>query len=207
MRGQSEVIATAILVSVAIVVAFGLIYYLEPQVARLSAENQVAVRLSSYSAALQLSPLSSLNTSNGVTWVFLLSNVGTEAFRIYLSILPVLNDVPTSVAYNFTVYNLTNSSALVEPGSVSGWSILPSLNVSPLRLHIFVNGKYYRLSELGFNESITIYDFGILVPGAPFAVKVDVNVTMPSVSYVFVVLTRISNDYYEIGRFVVYSPS
>lgn len=207
MRGQAEVISTAILVSVAVVVALGLIYYLEPQLAASSRDYQVSSLLSSYAASLQVTELSRVNTTGGVVEAFELSNLGPRPFRIYVGVVPFLNSTGIPVSGgggNYTAYVMVNESAVVAPGNTTGWAVLPSVNVSPLSLWIYVGSKYYRISDLGWNGSVLLYDLGVLNVSKPLVIKVDISDMSTDIVYYVSFFARIGNQYYEVSRVIVY---
>ncbi len=206
-RAQAEVLATTIIVSVAVIVALGLVYYLSPQLSRLSASHRASMLLSTYSASLGLSPLSSLNSSSVLVYSFGISNSGTIGVRVFLVVVPFMNGLPAVLNYTYSFYIMTNSSAVLAPGQASGWAPVPSLNVSTSDVFLYIRDGYYSLRDSGYTAtSITLYDVGIVRPGGSVVVKLDLS--GPSIaSYVAALLVAVNGKYYEVGRYVVHVPA
>ena len=209
MRGQAETVSVVILVSIALIIALGLIYYFSPLLAKSSRSYRLASLLSTYAASLQVVELSQINSSIGVTEVLELNNLGTHSLRIYVGVLAFLNssDIPVDVGGQYyNVYRLANGSAPLIYGNTSGWRLLPRINVAPGHAWVYVQiqDKYFRLSELGWNSSLVLYDVGPLNSSSPIALKIDVNVTQPAFTYFVSFFARVGNQYYEVSRIVVY---
>ena len=102
---------------------------------------------------------------------------------------------------------MTSNYSVIDPGDFTGWSRLNGTNVSAIHIHLYISSSYYRLSELIGNTNITIYDLGIIHPGEIRVLKIVITSPTPIYSYSAVILARTGNDYYEVGRFVLYSGS
>ena len=205
MRAQAEVISTAIIVSVALIVALGLIYYLNPFTARSQSQYRLYSLLSSYASALDIVPVSTINTTSNTTSVFIVENTGPLRFRAYLAIVPFYQRAPVGANVTGLVYNMTSNYSVIDPGDFTGWSQLNGANVSAFHIHVYITSSYYRLSDFTGTANITVYDLGVLGPSTTRVLKVVLVSPAPVYSYSAIILARVSNDYYEVGRFILYS--
>ena len=205
MRAQAEVISTAIIVSVALIVALGLIYYLNPFAARSQGQYKLYSLLTSYASELEIAPVSTINTTSNTASVFIVKNTGPLRFRAYLAIVPFYQRAPVGANVTGLVYNMTSNYSVIDPDDFTGWTRLNGTNVSAFNIHLYITSSYYRLSDFIGTANVTMYDLGVLGPDSTRVLKVVLINPAPTYSYSAIILARVSNDYYEIGRFIVYS--
>ena len=205
MRAQAEVISTAIIVSVALIVALGLVYYLNPFTARSQSQYKLYSLLSSYASGLDIIPVSSINATSNTTSVFIVENTGSLRFRAYLAIVPFYQRAPIRANVTELVYNMTSNYSVIDPDDFTGWTQLNGTNISAFNIHLYITSSYYRLSDFIGTVNVTVYDLGVLNPGSTRVLKVVLVSPAPVYSYSAIILARVSNDYYEIGRFMLYS--
>ncbi len=206
MRAQAEIISTVIIVSVALVIAFGLIYYLNPYVVRSQSQFKLYSTLSSYASSLSIVPVSTINSTN-ITAVFILENTGSVTPRLYLAIVPFYGQVPVATTVLAQVYNMTGNYSVIDASDVTGWTILNATNISAFHIHLYVSSSYYRLSDLAGSFNVSIYDLGIIGPREVRVIKAILSNPEPIYNYAAIILARVNNEYYEIGRYILYSGS
>jgi len=205
LRAQAEVISTAIIVSVALIVALGLIYYLNPFTARSQSQYKLYSLLTSYASELEIAPVSTINTTLNTTSVLIVKNTGSLGFRAYLTIVPFYQRAPVEANVTGLVYNMTSNYSVIDPGDFTGWTQLNGTNVSAFNIHLYITSSYYRLSDFVGAANVAVYDLGVLSPGTTRVLKVVLVNPIPTYSYSVIILARVSNDYYEVGRFILYS--
>jgi hypothetical protein len=206
MRGQAEVISTAIIVSVAVVVALGLVYYLNPFAARGSAEYHKSALLSAYSSSISFIPISTINDTNTIS-VFAVKDVGNTEFRLYMGVTTLYRNIPVNLTNSSVqAYIMSDDTAVVD--SDSGWSALSGFNISSRHVFLYIDSRYYSLSEfIDANSTYTLFDLGIIKPGDTLVLKVVVSNPNPVYTYVVSLYARIGNDFYEIGRYTIITSS
>ncbi len=205
LRSQAEVISTIIIVSVALIIALGLVYYLGPFVAESQSRYRLYSLLSSYASALSIVPVSTINTTSNITSVLIIKNTGSLGFRAYLAIIPFYQRVPVPVNATSLVYNMTNNYSVIDPNDFTGWSLLNGANVSSFLINVYIISSYYKLSNFIENTNVLVYDLGILQPGSTRVLKIVLVDPIPVYSYSVTIFARVGDNYYEIGRFILYS--
>ena len=194
MRAQAELISTVIIVSVAVTVAIGFIYYVYPGLARYSARSQVASLAASVSSSLSVSQV----LGNESSCVLELSYSGSRATRLYLGVFETnesLGIVGGEPLFSVYVFNDSYADAPVFSSSAA-WSPAPNTTVDNRYVMLFYGGEYMALGGLVPGNS-TLYDLGVFSHGTVRAVRVDLPV--PGV-YAATVFIRVSNSFYEVGR-------
>ena len=208
MRGQSEVISTAIIVAVAVALALGTIYYLLPLVVQNRVAQQVQSLLLGYSASTSASLVYLENTSSGVSAVFTVRRSGAaEAYTVYSAVVAFdENGLPVSEVNNATFYELSGDVA--EATGSSGWTNLTAagriMYVPAGYIYLFIKDGYYSLSGLGSysgSGSVEVAELGLLRPSESRVYKVVFS-PLPgcNCTYALVIMASVNGRYYEVER-------
>jgi hypothetical protein len=201
-RAQAELISTVIIVSIAVTLALGLVYYLTPAIAQARAHQQVMARLSEISAGLMVSLAGYENTSGGFNAVIDVSNSGAGLVNVYVGVLALdEGGVPRNIGVTYTVYNMTDSVASLS-GAV-GWSALPSLTVPAENVYVYIRDGYYSLGRIWRGGSYVLYNGGLLRDGSYGVYKVSASGLQTGYTYVITVYAMVNGNYYTVSEVLV----
>ncbi|BEP16860.1 hypothetical protein PYJP_02120 [Pyrofollis japonicus] len=204
LRGQAELISTVIIVSVAIIIAFGLIYYFNPMISRSSAEYQLSSKLSLVASSLVISPISSLNKTDNVITVLFVKNMGQVSYRLYTGVVVLYGNIPVKDQANISIFIMRGDAAVVDGNE--GWKKINGFNTTSQYVYIYINSKYYRLSDYVGQVNYTLFDLGVLGNSrSSIVLKNVLRDPNPIYTYVLSFLVRVGDKYYEVGRFPIYS--
>ncbi len=200
MRTQAELLSTVIIVSIAIVLALGMVYYFTPLLVQARANQQIMNTLSNIAAALSMSLEGFENSTGGFKAVTVVINSGTSATRLYVFVLTYNSEnLPVLLpSLTYTVYNMSSAAAPLEYDN--GWNLLPSVSVDSRHVYVYIKDGYYGIGELKGNAgSIRLFDAGILRPGSYTVLKVEAQGVQPGYVYSVALATRINNNYYVVS--------
>ena len=200
MRGQADLVAATIIVSVAVALALALTGLFTPSMARYSAEQQLAATLAKISSSLTVTPAAVDVEGQDVTAVLYISLTGVGPVRLYITSIAKQGNIIQSCA-TITVYNMTGSYAPLN--SIINWQQLPYFTVKPDHLYILTGNTLANLASLKTWNRIqqaTMYDLGLLQPNSYLIVKLELD-TCPSGSSIYAQLyIMINNNYYEVAE-------
>lgn len=198
LRGQAELISTVIIVSIAVTLALGLIYYLTPLIAQARAQQQVYAQLAGIASGLTATLSAYENDSGTLYAVVTVTNNGFQDVRLFYGVLGFDDQgVPRSLPV-YSVYNMTSSVAALPVGG-AGWSPLPGFNTTTDHVYVYVKDGYYRLWDLGLKANYTLYDGGILRTGKSMVVGFSVTGAPPGYRYAAVIYAEVSGDFYAVA--------
>ena len=206
MRGQAELLSTVIIVSVAVVLALGVVYYLMPLAAQGSIQQQIRSILSQITGSLIVSTPSVVTNNTTVKAVVVVRNVGgAGSYMLYMTVAALDNSSVPLFFPNATYYTLNSTVASLD--STSGWLVLQPgagvFNVTADLVWMFVRNDYYRLSSLKrFNASDTIAlaSLGLFNTGDLRTYRVDIQLTNTTATYLIVLFTLVNGEFYEVAR-------
>lgn len=198
-RAQAELISTVIIVSIAVTLALGLVYYLTPLLAQARAQQQVMARLAEISSGLNAVLSAYENTSDGFNAVVDLANNGAGVVALYIGVL-AYNElgVPEPIAGSYEVYNMTGYAAPLS-GSAS-WALLNSRAVDAGHVYVYVRDGYYSLASLGVDGNYTLYDAGVLRDGGYGVYKVSASGLALGYRYAIAVYAAVGDNYYLVAE-------
>lgn len=198
LRGQAELISTVIIVSIAVTLALGLVYYLTPLVAQARLQQQVYAQLAGIASGLTTSLSAYENDSGTLEAVISVTNNGFQNVRLYYGVLGFDDQgVPRSLPV-YSIYNMTGSVATLPVGG-SGWSPLPGFNVTTDYVYVYVKDGYYQLWSLGLRGNYTLYDGGIVKPGDSRVIGFEVTGAPPGYRYAAVIYAEVSGYFYSVA--------
>ncbi len=202
-RGQAELISTVILVSLAVVIALGLVYYLTPLLAGVRVEQQIMSRLAQIASSLDAGVAAAEPGANNLSVVFFVQNGGVDNVTVFLGVLAVKNNnVPVATLYNYSFYNMSSAAAVLN--GTAGWALLPSEQVNPGLVYVYAGDNYYVLAS--FVKNITGYKMftgGIIPPGGIGIYKLLLNFTTTSFTYEVAIFVMVNGRYYEVAALPV----
>ncbi|ABM81230.1 hypothetical protein Hbut_1406 [Hyperthermus butylicus DSM 5456] len=205
MRGQAELISTAIMVGVALVIAYGLIYYLTPLIAAQRTGNEIASLIARTSAAISAVPVYG---EDNVTVVNIYGEALEAPVRLYVTVIAFdrnTSRIAPPSNYDFNVYIL--ASEIADASSPTGWNQLASITAPCRNVYIAYGNGYYQLSSFIQNcVALRLYDVGVLEPGIPVTVRVEYG-PVGGYQYTIHVLIRISDNYYTVAEIPVEATS
>jgi len=202
-RGQAELLSTVIIVSIAVTLALGLVYYLAPVLAQARAQQQLMTRLAEISSGLTLTLAAYENTSTGFNAVVSVVNSGAGLVNLYLGVIAVDDGgVPQNIStLSYDVYNMTASVASID--GVVGWTLLPALTVDVRDVYVYVKDDYYSLYSFWGGGNYTLYSLGVFRSGDTGVFKVEAEGLQPGYTYVIALFTMANNRYYLVGELAV----
>ena len=211
LRGQAELLSTVIIVSVAVALALGVIYYLLPLAAQGSVQQQIRSILSQITGSLVVATPSVIENDTAISAIVVVRNIGGAGdYMLYMGVVGLDNASVPLVLPNATFYELNGSVASLN--GTAGWvELAPGVRVFNITLDLvwlFIRNDYYRAADLArfdANDTIALASLGLFHAGDLRTFRVDVvksNTTSVS-SYVVVVFTLVNGEFYEVARVVL----
>ncbi len=196
MMGQSNVIATVIMVGIAITVALGFISYVIPLVVNARVEQSISMQASRIGSDVSVGVASSLNNSVGRVVVFGVSSK-TSDVGLYLAVLGFKDNYPVEAA-DIALYTMAQSVAAAN--TTDGWSLVSCVVVPGENVRVYVQGEFYKLSLFRI-ESVKVCPLGIIKPGNESFYRVEITSQSTNTTYLGVVLANINGDYTSVAYF------
>jgi hypothetical protein len=194
--GQSNVIATVIMVGIAITVALGFISYVIPLVVNARVEQSISMQASRIGSDVSVGVASSLNNSVGRVVVFGVSSK-TSDVGLYLAVLGFKDNYPVEAA-DIALYTMAQSVAAAN--TTDGWSLVSCVVVPGENVRVYVQGEFYKLSLFRI-ESVKVCPLGIIKPGNESFYRVEITSQSTNTTYLGVVLANINGDYTSVAYF------
>lgn len=196
MRGQSNVIATVIMVGIAVTVALGFISYVIPLVVSARVEQGISMQASRIGSDVSVGDVSSFNSSTGRVVVFGVSSK-TSGVGLYLAVLGFKDNYPVEAA-DIALYTMAQSVAAAN--TTDGWSPVPCIVVPGEKVRVYVQGEFYKLSLFRIS-SVKVCPLGIARPGNESFYRVEITGQPTNTTYIGVVLANIDGDYISVAYF------
>jgi hypothetical protein len=200
LRGQADLIAATIIVSVALALALALTGFFTPSMARYSTEQQLAATLAKVSSSLTVTPAAVVVETFNVKAALYINPDGLGSVRLYVTAVAKQGNTITGCG-SITVYNMTGSYAPLD--SVINWQQLPSFTVKPDHIYIISGNMLTSLASLkSWNQlqQVTMYDLGVLQPNRYQIVKLELE-NCPSGSSIYAQLyIMINNKFHEVAE-------
>ncbi len=196
MRGQSNVIATVIMVGIAVTVALGFISYVVPLVVSARLEQGVSVQASRIGSDISVGVTSSFNNSVGRVVVFGVSS-RTSDVGLYIAVLGFNDNYPVEAA-DIALYTMAQSVAAAN--TTDGWSPVSCTVVPGEDVRVYVQGEFYELSLFRIG-SVKVCPLGIIKPGNESFYRIEIASQSSNTTYLGVVLANINGDYVSVAYF------
>lgn len=212
LRGQSEVISTAIIVAVAVALALGVVYYLTPLVVSNRVAQQLQMLLLDQGASLSVGIVYSENTTTGQIVVAEIRHLGgTGSFNVYAAVIALGGDGLPVAAINASFYLLNESASVASATGSEGWIDLNAtgrlLFVTPGWVYMYVKDGYYVLSGLSSYSGgpVLLADLGLVRPGDVVTLKVEYDrlAGCDDCVYVLSLFSMVNGRFYEVRRVVL----
>lgn len=208
MRGQAELLSTVIIVSVAVALALGVIYYLLPLAAQGSIQQQIRSILGQITGSLVVATPAVVENDTSITAIVVVRNIGGAGdYMLYMGVVGLDNASVPLTFPDTTFYELNGSVATLN--GTTGWvQLAPGVRVFNVTLDLvwmFIRNDYYRLADLerfSANDTIALASLGLFHTGDLRTFRVDVvkdNTTRVN-TYVLVVFTLVNGEFYEVAR-------
>ncbi|GEM_PF-3735570 len=198
-RAQAELISTVIIVSIAVTLALGLVYYLTPLLAQARAHQQVMARLGEIASGLTLTVTAYQNTSTGFNAVANVVNSNAGLVDLYMAVL-ALDDLgaPRNTSLTYKVYNMTSPVASLS--GTTGWTELSSVTVPAGKVYVYVRDGYYNLGSIWRGGNVTLYRLGLFRNGGYGVFKIEAYGAEPGYTYVVAVFAVVNGEYYLVAE-------
>ena len=196
MRGQSNVIATVIMVGIAVTVALGFISYVIPLVVNARVEQSVSMQVSRIGSDISVGVVSNFNNSVGRVMVFGVSS-RTSDVGLYFAVLGFKDNYPVEAA-DIALYTMAQSVAAAN--TTDGWSLVSCVVVPGEDVRVYAQGEFYKLSLFRI-ESVKVCPLGIIKPGNENFYRVEITSQSTNTTYLGVILANINGDYTSVAYF------